>query len=491
MNAILTLALLSVSLASAPIPAQAKGQPPGTHPDTLTLRNVTLVDVPGGSLVPGRDVVIVGDRIAWVGPTGTGPLPSSGDLLDGEGGFLIPALWDSHVHLFSAPGEEAIALPLDLINGVATVRDMGARIPLPEQREVVQEVSSGERPGPRMVLHGALIDGPPGAWPNQMVAGSPDEGRQRVRESAALGWEVVKVYSLLPRGTYLAIADEAKRLGLPVVGHVPESVTLRDAVAAGQIEVSHISRVTQACTTQEEAMVAAKAEALASDDPLGNLLTAMAGHVMTTLESWDEETCWETARMLAEAGVAITPTLMVSDFYVGADPSPDDPRMTTVPAAVREQWGGADFRRQQMTKEMLDAAPRAIAQDWRTVKIMHEAGVTILAGTDAAFLNPYLFHGATLHLELERFVALGLSPREALASATIIPARFFDGDAGALGIAPGGRADLVLLGANPLEDITNTRVVVATIASGRLYDRQALNGLKQQLEDQARKDYER
>jgi imidazolonepropionase-like amidohydrolase len=324
-----------------------------------------------------------------------------------------------------------------------------------------------------------------------MVAGSPEEGRQMVREAAALGWKVVKTYSLLSRDTYLAIADEARQLGLLVVGHVPESVRLRDAVAAGQIEVSHISRVTQACTTREEAMVAANGEALASDDPLGNLLTVMAGHVMTTLESWDEERCREVARMLAEAGVAITPTLMVSDFYVGADPSPDDPRMATVPAAVREQWAQADFRRQQMTEEMLDAAPGAIAQDWRTVKIMHEAGVTILAGTDAAFLNPYIFHGATLHGELGRLVALGLTPLEALASATVLPARFFDGEDGGRGIAPGGRADLVLLGANPLDDIANTRAIVATLASGRLYDRKALDALKQKLVEHARRDYER
>jgi imidazolonepropionase-like amidohydrolase len=165
--------------------------------------------------------------------------------------------------------------------------------------------------------------------------------------------------------------------------------------------------------------------------------------------------------------------------------------MATVPAAVREQWAQADFRRQQMTKEMLDAAPKAIAQDWRTVEIMHEAGVTILAGTDAAFLNPYLFHGGTLHGELERFVALGLTPLEALASATTLPARFFDGEESARGIAPGGRADLVLLGANPLDDIANTRAIVATIASGRLYDRQALDALKQKLEEQARKEFER
>lgn len=456
-----------------------------TDDHALVLRNVTVVDIERDRLEPRRDVVIVGDRIVGIQAGRTARVPAHGRVLDGGGKFLMPGLWDFHVHLFSAPGEEDFALPLYIVNGITGVRDVGALRSLAEQRQVAQAIERGERVGPRVVLAGALIDGPPGSWPGQMVAATPEEGRQRVREAKAAGWGFVKSYSLLAEPTYLAIADEAQRQKLPLFGHIPEAVTLRTALRAGHRSIEHFGRITQACARDEGAMISANVGALKAPQPLPALMTVMMGHNRRTLASWDETLCREVLRELAARGVAVMPSLMVSDFYLGKDPAPDDPKMRGVPRAVREQWGQGDWRRQQIPPELLAQAPQSVALDWKTFKMAHDAGVTILAGTDAAWGNPFLFHGHTLHDELARYVQAGLTPRQALLTATVNPGRFLGRRDLSGGVTWRRMADLVLLDANPLEDIAATRRIHAVVANGRLFDRAALDALQHDIDERA------
>ena len=317
--------------------------------NSLLLRDVTIVDVKQGRLQLGRDVVIEGDRIVGVQAGGTTRAPRTGLVLDGHGKFLIPGLWDFHAHVFSAPGEEEIALPLYIVNGITGVRDAGALRTLQEQQRVVKAIEKGERVGPRIVLAGSLIDGPPGAWPGQMVAASAEEGRARVREAQALGWTFIKAYSLLSETTYLAIADEARLRRLPLYGHVPESVLLETAIRAGHRSIEHFGRITQACSTAEATMIAANAVALSETDPMAALMRTMASHNKATFDHWDARQCGRVVRKLARARTAVMPSLMVSDFYLGKDPPADDPRLRTVPQAVRAQWRQSDWRRQRMS----------------------------------------------------------------------------------------------------------------------------------------------
>jgi imidazolonepropionase-like amidohydrolase len=463
----------------------ATPQAVATSDGTLVLRNVTIVDIERNRLGLRRDVVIMGNRIVGIQAGNTARVPKQGRLLDGTGKYLMPGLWDFHVHVFSAPGEEDFALPLYILNGITGIRDAGALRSLPEQQRVAAAIERGERVGPRMVLAGALIDGPPGSWPGQMVATSPDEGRQRVRESKAAGWGFIKSYSLLSEPTYLAIADEAKTQGLPLYGHVPESVILATAIEAGHRSVEHFGRITQACSSAEGEMISANAQALQAPQPLPALMAVMMGHNQRTLASWNEQRCTTVLRRLAKAGVAVMPSLMVSDFYLGKDPTPDDPRMQTVPSIVRAQWGQGDWRRQQIPPELLAQAPLSVALDWKTFKMAHDAEVMLLAGTDAAYANPFLFHGFTLHDELQRYVQAGLTPQQALLTATVNPGRWLKRSdlAGRVGIRQ--KADLVLLDANPLDDIVATRCIHAVVANGRLYDRPTLDALQKSLEAKA------
>ncbi|MEL6322681.1 MAG: amidohydrolase family protein [Pseudomonadota bacterium] len=473
---VLILLCLIAACSAAPT---YKGEP------DVAIRNVSVVDVGNASVTPDQTVLIEENRIVWVGSLDKGKSKDAVTTIDGNGGHLIPGLWDSHVHVFTDANEPGFALPLYVLNGVTGIRDMGALISLDEQNKIKRDVASGVRIGPTIVSAGALIDGPPGAWPNQMVAATPEEGRARVRAAKADGWSGVKAYSLLRSDVYKAIADEARTSGMALYGHIPETVTLDQAIHAGQRSISHFGRITQACSTQEVEMIAANAAALDADDNFATLMDVMAGHNQTVYDTWDEELCRDVAAHLAASDIAISPTLMVSDFYTFKDPSDDDPRMQTVPRSVRAQWKQADFRRRQMTNEMLDMAPKSIALDWRTFKLMHDAGVPIIAGTDAAWINPYLFHGATLHDELARYVEAGLTPADALATATTIPARIFDTGLYTGAIEPGAAADLVLLEDNPLTDVDATRTIQTVISGGRLYDKKALDALREKLEADA------
>jgi imidazolonepropionase-like amidohydrolase len=456
-----------------------------TDRDAVLIRNVNVVSIDANQIIANRDVTIVGDRVVGLQAGGSARRPAGGRVVEGKGKYLMPGLWDFHVHLFSASGEEDFALPLYIANGITGVRDVGALRTLPEQQRVVADIDAGRRVGPRVVLAGALIDGPPGAWPGQMVAGDAQEGRQRVRQAKAAGWTAIKAYSLLPEPAYLAIADEAQRQQLPLFGHVPESVTVATAIRAGQRSIEHIGRVTQACASAEQQMVAANASALASTEPMQALMKVMAGHNRTTLNTWDAQRCANLARELARNRVAVVPTLMVSDFYLFKDPPEDDVRMRSVPTAVRAQWKQGDFRRAQMTPEMLAEAPQSVALNWRVTKLLADSGVMLLAGTDATFANPILFHGYTLHDELERYVDAGLTVQQALLSATNNPGKFLKrGDLGGR-ISLRRKADLIVLNANPLQDIKATRAIHAVIANGRLFDRQALDAMLQDVQTRA------
>ncbi len=456
-----------------------------TMVDSVVIRDVRIVDVQRGRLTAPRDVLVKGKLISAIRGAATIATPDRARVIDADGKYLIPGLWDFHVHIFSAPGEEDLALPLYIINGVTGIRDVGALRTRAEQEVVANAVERGQRVGPHIVLAGAMIDGPPGSWPGQMVAHDASEGRARVREAKAAGWSSVKSYSLLSEAAYLGVADEAKRLGLPLFGHVPESVVLSTAVKAGHRSVEHFGRVTQACSTAEAGMIAANVAALQGPDPFPALMAVMGGHNKTTLAHWDAALCERVTQRMAQAGMAVMPSLMVSDFYLGKDPADTDPRMRSVPKAVRAQWAQGDWRRQQMGAELLALAPRSVALDWMTFKLAHDAGVKMLAGTDATYANPFLFHGYTLHDELARYVEAGLTPQQALLTATVNPGSYLKARDRQGRVAVGQRADLVLLDTNPLQDIAATRRIHAVIANGRLFDRQELDALLRDVEIKA------
>lgn len=448
------------------------------------IRNVHIVDIETGVTSEAKDIRISNGKIVAISGTRRSR-PGGEHELDGKGGFVIPGLWDSHVHVFSSADEHQTAFRLYLLNGVTSIRDMGALLPIEEQKRIASEVEAGRLSGPRIVLSGAWIDASPGSWPGMFLANTPTEGRARVQEIKKQGWAAAKSYSMLGEETYLAIADEAKKQNIPLVGHIPESVTLGTAVGAGQNGMEHFGRVTMACSTQEAAMISRVRAALKATDPRTAMIAEMATHNKIVLEKWNLQLCNRVLAEMAKARLHVTPTLIVSDFYVGKRPQPDDIKMRTLPSAIRTAWNEPDFRLDAMTDELRALADQSIALDWKTFKMAHAAGVPIMAATDASFANPFIFHGFSLLDELDRYVAAGLTPREALFTATIAPARFFklknqDGL-----IAVGRRADLVILEDNPVISLHTLRSPRAVVANGHVFDRGALDDLKGELEAEA------
>ena len=228
-------------------------------------------------------------------------------------------------------------------------------------------------------------------------------------------------------------------------------------------------------------MLDALREAMVAGADQATVFSIMAARNRIILETWDEALCESMLERIAKAGLHVSPTLVVADFYTGNWPSADALRMQMIPAVVREGWGRPDFRLEAVTDEVLALAQDSIALDRRTFAMAHGAGVPILASSDASFANPYLFHGFSLLDELDIYVSAGLTPREALYPASVAPPRFFgladqDGT-----IATGRRADLVLLDTNPLEGLRTLRRPRAVIVGGQVLDRAALDTIEADL----------
>lgn len=445
----------------------------------LLLTNVTLVDVEQGALNLGQSVLIEGTHITAVGSEIS--ISNGVERIDVEGRFLIPGMWDSHVHIFSSAAEPDTAFPLYLINGVTGVRDMGALWPIAEQKALQARIEAGELLGPRLVLSGAWVDASPGSWPGMFIADTPEDARSVVERIANEGWAAVKSYSMLDERSYLALAEASEEAGLALVGHIPERVALRTAIEAGQDGMEHFGRIPMACSTAEDVMLNALRTAMAAGAPQEEVFAIMASRNRIILNTWDEALCAAILSEIAEADLHVSPTLVVADFYLGNWPSADTPRMRMLPGAVREAWGKPDFRLEAMTDEVRALAQESIALDRRTFLMAHRAGVPILASSDASFANPYLFHGFSLLDELDLYVEIGLTPREALFTATVAPPRFFglpdqDGT-----IAAGRRADLVLLDANPFEGLAALRRPSAVFAGGRMLGRAELDAMELRL----------
>ncbi|MGB3472465.1 MAG: hypothetical protein WBA51_16745 [Erythrobacter sp.] len=307
---------------------------PGTARADVIIENVNIVDIESGAIAERRTVLIEGNRIERIADDVDYPEPVQ--RVDGEGRYLIPGLWDSHVHVFSSRTEPDTALPLYLIHGITGVRDMGALWPIADQKALQARIESGEVLGPRLVLAGAWVDANPGSWPGMFLADTPNEARGVVTQIEGEGWAAVKSYSMLDEATYLALAKAAQDAGLPLVGHIPEQVALLTTIAAGQRGMEHFGRIPMACSTAEGAMIHELRAAVNRGASLEEVFAIMASRNRIILETWDEALCERVLQHMAAAQMHVSPTLVVADFYLGNWPDADAPRMMMIPAEVRE-----------------------------------------------------------------------------------------------------------------------------------------------------------
>ncbi len=446
----------------------------------LVITNVTIIDATGAAAKPDTALVILGDRITWIGKAGDLRLPANAQVVDAMSRFLIPGLWDMHAHLMHAD-----FLRLFLANGVTGIREMGGDW---SQTSVLRKtVRDGRQPGPRIVAAGSYVDGPNPIWPSSMRVANPQQGRQAVASLKQSGVDFIKIYSLLPRDAYFAIADEAKKLGIPFAGHVPFSINAAEAADAGQRSIEHLDMILRACSSYEADAGKEVQEAMNKPDATAAVVTVMRAQARKIAETFNEEKAQSLYARMANNKVRIGPTLTVQRAISRLNDAAftGDARRKYLPSFITDSWNPqGDVRLKNLTPEELQAARSSFQGLLNLVGAMHRAGVEILPGTDAP--NPYCFPGFSLHEELQLLVEAGLAPMEALQAATRNAARYL-GLHDSLGTIELGKiADLVLLDANPLVEITNTRKVRAVVVNGKLFDSDALEKMLADVEAAAK-----
>jgi len=447
------------------LPALLLAQSNGSRqPAPLVLAHVTVIDVTGGPSKPDMTVVIRGDRISDIGKAGEMPVPPDATVVDASGKFLIPGLWDMHVHWYNRD-----SLTLFTANGVTGVREMFGGSNLLRWRE---QIAKGSLSGPRMIVASPIIDGPQPIWPNSIASGNEEEGRKAVRKVKQWGADFVKVYALLPRDAYFGIADESKRQGISFAGHVPFAVSAAEASDAGQKSIEHLTGILMGCSDKETELrneiVKAKSPGARSRAQGVALETFNDRKAKDLFERFVKNQTWQCPTL----------TLLRSSAYLGDQSFRNDGRVKYVPRQLRERWGLRIANRNDDVN-----AKKVFQKQVAIVGAMQRAGVPLLAGTDTG--NPFCFPGFSLHEELALMVIGGLTPSEALRAATLNPARFLGLEKTLGTIEPGKFADLVLLDADPLADIRNTQRINAVISNGRLLDRKALNKMLAQAEANA------
>jgi imidazolonepropionase-like amidohydrolase len=414
--------------------------------------DVTVIDVAEGVAIPGQTIVVVGDRIERMGPVAEIELPRDTSILDGREFYLMPGLVDAHVHFLDA----STFGPLMIANGITLVRDMG--LPAQSALEVRDALNRGDLLGPEMLATGAILDGYPPIIPLISVGvRTPDEARVAVRQHAAAGVDMIKVYSRLTRDEFLAILDEAKALGLKVVGHVPETVSIEDAAAAGLACSEHFFGFEQVIGRLLGGPVRSTYNGMGAD----------AGYLLR-LGEVDPQALQEVLGRLRDSGLTVCPTVVT--FKVGVQTaqfqSGDFPFDEYISSTVLETW-------RALWSGQTDL-PDAIWQSWaKMVCELNEAGVPLMAGTDLSV--PGVIPGFSLHDELAIWQDAGIPAADVLRSATLVPAQFM-GLGDRLGsLAEGKTASVVLLRANPLDDVRNAREIEGVFLHGRYFDRDALD----------------
>jgi imidazolonepropionase-like amidohydrolase len=455
-------------------------------PGPVAIVHATVIDVKTGERLPDRTVLVQDGRITRVGPSGELEPPADARVVEAGGKFLVPGLWDMHVHF---TGQDSMGL--FLANGVTGVRVMWGNpaigFPIGNYHfRWRDQVEAGTMLGPRMVVAGNILDGPRPIWPGSKALATPDEGREAVREAKAAGADFIKVYSLLPRDVYTAVAEESKAQGIPFAGHVPFSVSAREASDLGQRSLEHLYGVLASCSSEEDRILKERNEAMAALKRPPDLREVMSKFEQDVAGTYSADRAQDLFRTLARNRTWACPTLTVLRATARvSDPAfTADPRLKYAPPLVRLMWNPkSDFRLRALKPDDFARMERAFERAKELSGAMRRAGVMFLAGTDE--MNPYCFPGFSLHDELALLVESGFTPLEALQTATINPALYLDREAQLGTVEPGKAADLLLLDADPLADIAHTKSISAVVARGRLLDRETLDRMLIEAERKA------
>jgi len=414
---------------------------------TIVITNVSVVDVRAGAIVPGQIVVIWGHRIQSVGNARGATIPVGARVIDARGKFLIPGLWDMHVHTSIIGGRDVLSLYV--ANGVTGVRDMAGDWDMLTSWR--REIAAGTLAGPRIVASGPYLEGGDVPIPH-ILTRTPAEGIAGVDSLIKLGVDFVKVHGQLRPEVYYAVARRARERGIAFGGHVSQAVGSANASDSGQKSIEHMLAIPVPCTQAESL-------ALRPRFTVQSAIGRCRSIDFTQLYAkFVRNKTWVTPTFVAVVEVAGWPTRTL----------PGDSLAHYLPDTLKN-FVEQIFPMPDSIPPGADSVGRAmLAKRLRQLTDMHHAGVEILTGTDAPLPNST--PGFGLHEEMLMFVRGGLTPAEALRAATLAPARYLNATDSLGTVEKGKLADLVLLNANPLLDINNTRRIAGVVFNGRYFD---------------------
>ncbi len=443
----------------------------------LVVRNVNVVDVVEGRVHERQAIAVRDGRILELADDGRLAGLTAAAAVDGTGKFAIPGLWDMHVHFGGGDAlieENRNLLPLYLAYGITAVRDAAGDLSsaVLEWRELV---AAGHLLGPTIFTSGPKIEGHDSIWPGDIEIGTRGELAAALDRLQASRVDFVKITdNTLTPDLFIETVRQARERDLETSAHIPLAVTVDEASAAGLGSIEHLSYAFKVGSPQEHELGQRLEE--------GELTASQIWEQLVT--TFDVATAKAAFERLAERGTAVTPTLSVSRVlaYLDQEDHRKDEDLKYIGPGLRATYAWRVDRAAQDDEEAIRRRHERYERTTATLPLLQEAGVRILAGTDAGFLNSYNYPGRALHEELALFVRAGLTPLQALRAATLAGAEFM-GKAdvhGSLGV--GKAADIVLLRANPLQDIAATRQIDTLILKGTVHDRRALDGLLAEVE---------
>jgi imidazolonepropionase-like amidohydrolase len=447
----------------------------------LAIVHVTVIDPVAGGPQPDMTVVVRGQGIVSVSRAKETKVPANGQIVDGTGKYLIPALWDMHTHFRDADRD----MKMYVASGVLGIRDMGgAAATVFPMRE---EIAKGQRLGPRIFASGAIVDGPDSFSNPEFTVSvqTMEEAREAVRTHKKEGADFIKVYDGLPREAYFAIVDEAKRQELPVAGHLPSAIGVREASNAGQRTIEHGMPLAAGSTIEDE-YIKWRVDKSVFDEALQTKNFALipakiARNETAMLDHFQQPRADEIYKLLAKNGTFLTPTMVTERSLTFIDDlaKTPDPRMEFVTVDEKKWWKPENgMLTKYRTPEYIAMRKRQYAKTMEQILRARGMGVRFLAGTDITI--PYTYPGFSLHDELKLFVEAGMTPLQALETATTNPALLLGLSKTWGRVREGYVANLVLLNADPLANIENTQKIDAVIVNGQLLNRVRLDKLLQE-----------
>ena len=451
----------------------------------FVLHDINVVDVKEGVIRSHQVVIFEEDRIKQIVALNKYRKSERDSIISAKGKYVLPGLWDMHTHVWMADS----FFPLFLANGVTGFRDMfGVVQQLQTWRKAI---AKGNKTYPDFYFSGPIVDGLKPIWPGSVEVTNIDQAKRAVDSiKNILKTDFVKVYALLSPESYFAIAEECKRLKFDFVGHVPNQVTVLQAANAGQKCQEHLTGILEIASDSSDLYYkVVRAQAGDTVKTLWNTDTFLLNRLerrKMLVRTFNIEKLKSVAKELAAKQTWICPTMVVNYNIANLDDSlmAADSRMKYIMSFMKGFWDPKqDFRFKSATKEYFNVGRMEFEKKMKCISVLHAAGVKMLAGTDTP--NPYCFPGFSLHDELEWFVKAGLSPADALRTATINPAIYFSEEKNFGTVEIGRIASLLVLDKNPLEDIRNTTSIQMVILRGSIMDRKKLDEMLDKVRTQA------